>query len=64
MDLSCAVLFNVPSQEKRAEMTWKDFYEGLRGKKEFALFAWDDPMPFIRSAWSHLKNAWKQKRKE
>lgn len=41
-------------------MTWKDFYEGLRGKKEFALFAWDDPMPFIRSAWSHLKNAWKQ----
>lgn len=48
-------------KKKRAEMTWQDFYEGLRGKKEFALFAWDDPMPFIRSAWSHLRNAWKRK---
>ncbi|MEH7463355.1 carbamoyl-phosphate synthase [Bacillus thuringiensis] len=51
-------------KKKRAEMTLKDFYKGLRGKKEFALFAWDDPMPFIRSTWSHLVNAWKRKRKE
>lgn len=51
-------------KKKRGEMTWKDFFAGLRGKKEFALFVWNDPMPFIRSAWSHLRNAWKQKRKE
>lgn len=51
-------------KKKRGEMTWEDFYKGLRGRKEFALLAWDDPMPFIRSAWSHLKNARKQKRKE
>ncbi|CAM4242862.1 carbamoyl-phosphate synthase [Bacillus manliponensis] len=51
-------------KNKKGEMTWRDFRKGLRGKKEFALLAWDDPMPFIRSTWSHLKNAWKQKRKE
>jgi D-aspartate ligase len=49
------------SKKKQGEMTWKDFFAGLRGKKEFALFAWDDFMPFIRSTWSHLKNAWKRK---
>ncbi|GGE72080.1 carbamoyl-phosphate synthase [Priestia taiwanensis] len=50
--------------KKRAgEMTWKDFFAGLRGKKEFALLAWDDLMPFLRSTWSHLRNVWKRKRK-
>ncbi|TYR80641.1 carbamoyl-phosphate synthase [Priestia megaterium] len=51
-------------KKKRGEMTFNDFCRGLQGKKEFALFAWDDPMPFIRSTWSHLMNAWKRKRKE
>ncbi|MEN3772504.1 carbamoyl-phosphate synthase [Priestia megaterium] len=51
-------------KKKKSEMTFKDFYRGLQGQKEFALFAWDDPMPFFRSAWSHLINAWKRKRKE
>ncbi|WP_459500175.1 carboxylate--amine ligase [Bacillus sp. C1] len=51
-------------KKKREGMTWREFYEGLRGQKEFALFAWDDPMPFIRSTCSHLMNAWKQRRKE
>ncbi|KFN03815.1 carbamoyl-phosphate synthase [Bacillus clarus] len=51
-------------KRKSESMTWKEFYEGLRGEKEFALFAWDDPMPFIRSAYSHVVNAWKRKRQE
>ncbi|MFE3893001.1 carbamoyl-phosphate synthase [Priestia sp. YIM B13446] len=51
-------------KKKNSEMTFKDFYQGLQGQKEFALFAWNDPMPFFRSAWSHLINAWKPKRKE
>ncbi|KAB2460519.1 carbamoyl-phosphate synthase [Bacillus sp. CH126_4D] len=51
-------------KKQKGEMTWKEFYKGLKGQKEFALFAWDDPMPFIRSAYSHLINAWKRKRKE
>jgi len=42
------------------EMSFIDFYKGFQGKKEFALFAWNDPMPFIRSTCSHLVNAWKQ----
>ncbi|MFE4047075.1 MULTISPECIES: carbamoyl-phosphate synthase [unclassified Priestia] len=51
-------------KKKKSEMTFKDFYQGLQGQKEFALFAWNDPMPFFRSACSHLINAWKSKRKE
>ncbi|MCF8890896.1 carboxylate--amine ligase [Priestia megaterium] len=51
-------------KKKNSEMTFKDFYQGLQGQKEFALFAWNDPMPFFRSAWSHLINAWKPKRKD
>lgn len=51
-------------KKKKSEMTFKDFYQGFQGQKEFALFAWNDPMPFFRSAWSHLVNAWKRKRKE
>jgi D-aspartate ligase len=51
-------------KKRQGEMTWKDFFTGLRGKKEFALLARDDFMPFVRSTWSHLKNAWRRKRKE
>lgn len=51
-------------KKRKSEMTFKDFYQGLQGQKEFALFAWNDPMPFFRSACSHLINAWKPKRKE
>ncbi|MES9760115.1 carbamoyl-phosphate synthase, partial [Priestia megaterium] len=47
-------------KRKRKEMSFIDFYKGFQGKKEFALFAWNDPMPFIRSTCSHLVNAWKQ----
>ncbi|MFE8700540.1 carbamoyl-phosphate synthase [Cytobacillus sp. FJAT-54145] len=48
-------------KRKRGLMTVRDFFTGLKGKKEFALLAWDDPMPFIRSTWSHLVNYWKRK---
>ncbi|MGM0750690.1 MAG: carbamoyl-phosphate synthase [Bacillota bacterium] len=51
-------------KRKNGEMSMKDFFNGFRGKKVFALFAFDDPMPFIRSTASHLWNAWKRKRKE
>jgi D-aspartate ligase len=51
-------------KKKRGEMTFKDFYKGLKGKKVFALLTWDDPMPFIRSTVSHLRNFWKEKGKE
>ncbi|AIW31904.1 MULTISPECIES: carboxylate--amine ligase [Bacillus] len=51
-------------KRKRGEMTFRDFWKGCKGKKEYALFAWNDPMPFIRNTWSHLKNSWKRKRKE
>ncbi|MBT2575007.1 carbamoyl-phosphate synthase [Bacillus sp. ISL-51] len=51
-------------KRKRGEMTFRTFWKGCKGKKEYALFAWNDPMPFIRSTWSHLKNSWKRKRKE
>ncbi|EIT86219.1 hypothetical protein A374_06456 [Fictibacillus macauensis ZFHKF-1] len=49
-------------KKKAGEMTARDFWRGFRGKKEYALFAWDDLMPFIRSTWSHLKNAWKRRK--
>ncbi|MEK4484353.1 ATP-grasp domain-containing protein [Psychrobacillus sp. FSL H8-0484] len=32
----------------------------LSGKKVEALFAWDDPLPFIRSFISHLRNLWRR----
>ncbi|RBP07831.1 carbamoyl-phosphate synthase [Rossellomorea aquimaris] len=50
-------------KRKNGEMSLKDFFYGFRGKKVFALLAFDDPMPFIRSTLSHLRNAWKRKRR-
>ena len=32
----------------------------LSGKKVEALFAWDDPLPFIRSFISHVRNLWRR----
>ncbi|WP_281659009.1 carbamoyl-phosphate synthase [Halobacillus sp. Cin3] len=50
-------------KRKNGGMSVKDFLDGFRGKKVFALLALDDPMPFIRSTLSHLKNAWKKNRR-
>lgn len=38
------------------KMTFAKWLKDLSGGKVEALFAWDDPMPFIRSFLSHLKN--------
>ncbi|UII58256.1 carbamoyl-phosphate synthase (plasmid) [Cytobacillus spongiae] len=51
-------------KRKNGEMNLIDFFNGLRGRKVFALFALKDPMPFIRSTTSHLWNAFKRKQKE
>jgi predicted ATP-grasp superfamily ATP-dependent carboligase len=32
---------------QRGELTFKDWLKSLWGAKVFALFAWDDPLPFL-----------------
>ncbi|HZG71980.1 MAG TPA: hypothetical protein VEY51_10650, partial [Chondromyces sp.] len=51
--------------EKRQEGHYsiRQWLKTLRGKKVYALFSLYDPMPFFRSALSHVKNHWKNKRK-
>lgn len=39
--------------EKARILPW---LKSMTGKKESALFAWDDPMPFFRITFSHLRN--------
>ena len=43
-------------KRKRGEMTFRDFGKGVK-EKRVRSFAWNDPMPFIRNTWSHLKTA-------
>ena len=43
-------------KRREGKMTFKKWIKGLSGKKVEALFAWDDPLPFIRSFISHLRN--------
>ncbi|MBM7652294.1 carboxylate--amine ligase [Neobacillus cucumis] len=45
---------------KNGETTFSEWWKSLSGKKVEALFAWDDPFPFMRSFISHLKNLWKR----
>lgn len=40
---------------KDGNITVREWLKSLQGKKEYALFVWDDPMPFIRSVIAHLK---------
>ncbi len=47
-------------KRKNGEMTFTQWIKSLSGKKVEALFAWNDPFPFIRSFVSHLKNLWKR----
>lgn len=49
-------------KRKDGNITVRQWLTNLSGPKEYALFAWDDPMPSIRSLISHLKNAWKNRR--
>jgi D-aspartate ligase len=43
-------------KRRNGEMTIAKWIKGLSGKKVEALFSWDDPLPFIRSFISHLRN--------
>ncbi|MFJ8066640.1 ATP-grasp domain-containing protein [Psychrobacillus sp. NPDC096426] len=43
---------------RNGKMTIANWLKGLSGKKVEALFAWNDPLPFIRSFISHLRNLW------
>jgi predicted ATP-grasp superfamily ATP-dependent carboligase len=45
-------------KRRNGEMTIVKWIKGLSGKKVEALFSWDDPLPFIRSFISHLRNLW------
>lgn len=49
-------------KRKKGELTWYHWLKSLKGKKEYALFTWDDPLPFFRSSFSHLINSWKNSR--
>lgn len=43
-------------KRKKGKMTVAQWIKGLSGKKVEALFTWNDPLPFIRSFISHIKN--------
>ncbi|UVI29683.1 carboxylate--amine ligase [Paenibacillus spongiae] len=51
-------------KEKNGEMTFWEWIKNLSGKREYALFTWDDPMPFFRITFNHLYNAWKSRREQ
>jgi len=41
---------------RRGELTFRDWVRSLRGRKAFALFSWNDPMPFLRD-WFYAAGA-------
>jgi D-aspartate ligase len=45
-------------KKKNGEMRFVEWIKSLSGKKVEALFAWNDPLPFVRSFVSHLRNLW------
>lgn len=48
-------------QKRRiGKMKIGQWLKDLSGKKVEALFAWNDPLPFIRSFISHIRNLWKR----
>lgn len=48
--------------EQNSDVSFLDWLKSLSGKKDYALFAWDDPLPFFRISYSFLHDAWKKKR--
>ena len=57
----------VAFRDKQRSGEGTSFLEWLRslsGKKEYALFAWDDPMPFFRISYAFLRDARKNRREE
>lgn len=53
-------------QEKRrnGEVSFLEWLKSLAGKKDYALFAWDDPLPFFRISFSFLRDARKKRKAE
>ena len=49
-------------KQRRGEVSFWQWIKNLSGKKEYALFAWDDPLPFFRISSSFLWDAWKRKK--
>ena len=45
-------------KRRKGKMTLGEWIKGLSGKKVEALFTWNDPLPFIRSFISHIRNLW------
>ncbi|MGJ7923305.1 carbamoyl-phosphate synthase [Neobacillus sp. LXY-4] len=45
-------------KHREGKMSLSKWFKSLSGKKVEALFMWDDPLPFIRSFISHLRNLW------
>ena len=50
-------------KRKNGGVSFLEWLKSLSGKKEYALFAWDDPLPFFRISFSFLRDAQKNKRK-
>ncbi len=51
-------------KKKHTDLTWKQWFHTLKGKKEDSLFCLDDPMPFFRITWSHLTYTWRNRKQE
>ena len=48
---------------KNGDLSLRQWRKNIKGKKVYALFKWDDPLPFFRSTISHLVNTYKNSRK-
>jgi predicted ATP-grasp superfamily ATP-dependent carboligase len=44
-------------KQRNGDAAWLPWLRSLAGKKDYALFAWDDPLPFFRISYSFLKDA-------
>ena len=40
----------------RRQLTLRDWWRSLHGKREYAMLAWDDPVPFLLSAWPDFRS--------
>ncbi|SDC55469.1 ATP-grasp domain-containing protein [Paenibacillus sp. UNCCL117] len=56
------MLLTFQVKHKQGKMTYRELARIIFSKKTEAMFTWRDPMPFVRSFISHLKNDWNQKR--
>jgi len=50
-------------KQRNGDASLLEWLKSLSGKKDYALFAWDDPLPFFRISLSFLRDARKNRRK-